>query len=81
MVVTGATEQKLAVVCVLSREIAVRFKIFRNFWMKFYHMKLLFLLLLLLLQGYKLQACFRLQENASSHLAMGRPIFRYPLGL
>jgi hypothetical protein len=37
--------------------------------------------LLLLLQGYRLQACFRLRENASSHLAMGRPIFRYPLGL
>jgi hypothetical protein len=33
----------------------------------------------LLLQGS--QACFRLQENASSHLAMGRPIFRYPLSL
>jgi hypothetical protein len=42
---------------------------------------LLLLLLLLLLQAYRPQACFRLQENASSHLAMGRPIFRYPLGL
>jgi hypothetical protein len=38
-------------------------------------------ILLLLLQGYRPQACFRLQENASSHLAIGRPIFRYPLGL
>jgi hypothetical protein len=37
--------------------------------------------LLLLLQGYRPQACFRLQENASPHLAMGRPIFLYPLDL
>jgi hypothetical protein len=28
--------------------------------------------LFLLLQGYRPQACFRPQENASSHLAMGR---------
>jgi hypothetical protein len=35
----------------------------------------------LLLQGYRPISLFRLQNNASSHLVMGRPIFSYPLGL
>jgi hypothetical protein len=39
------------------------------------------LLLLLLLQGYRPLACFRLRQNTSSRLAMGRPILRSPLGL